>query len=98
MKTLILFISLFTGIVINTDSRTSEDINLFTVNAIFDAYEGEMYFFTDVETEESLTLVVKDKDVIKDFRLEQGEYIGETFQLTVNKNAEIPVIENLTKI
>lgn len=96
MKSLILLISISVGAVTtNTNNHIEVKNKSQTVKAIFDAYEGDMYFFTNVETEEALTLTVEDRTVTEDFQLEKGENIGETFRIILDKNSKKPIIKSL---
>lgn len=98
MKTLILFLSIISSVVITPIDEITADSRLRTVTAVFDAYEGDIYFFTNKSNDEALTLTVKDNAVVKHFGLTENENVGETFYITLEKDIKNSIITNLEKL
>lgn len=98
MRTLILILSLIN--VLETNPRTKEVTNnsTETITAIFDAYEGELYFFTNVKDNKALTVIAENEDLVKDLGLKQGEHIGETFKILIEDDSENLVLKDIAKL
>ena len=97
MKLYLIFLGLFCLPILGLNHITT-DVQEQEVEAIFDAYEGEMYFFTDSKSQEPLTLRVKEKDLVEKFRLPEAEQIGETFKLDIEKEGAELYIHALEKL
>lgn len=98
MKTIILFLSIISTVVMTPKNDVIINNNVKTVTAVFDAYEGDLYFFTNTSNDEALTLIVRDESIVKDFKLKEGENIGETFQITLQRDSENAVIISLSRV
>ena len=97
MKVIVLLISLlsFSSEIFHHEVT---EISERSVQAVFDAYEGELYFFTEQESKEALTLMAKDKESIKKYKLEEAENIGSVFKLKVIEEGDQLYILDIIKL
>ncbi|WP_142784814.1 hypothetical protein [Changchengzhania lutea] len=98
MKSILILMSVVTLAITQPKDVSVDTDKTSTITAVFDAYEGEIFFFTNTENNEPLTLYVTDTSVVKDFRLIEGESIGETFELTILEEKDKALIKSLSKL
>lgn len=102
MKSLLLFLSVFTflsvGSPVDNKVPSEPEATIKTVTAVFDAYEGEVYFFTNTTNNKALTLFVESDEVVEPFKLKDGENIGELFNVTIERKSKTDLIRDIEKL
>jgi len=82
----ILFITLF---VVLSYSGIQTDQEKITVKAIFDGYEDETYYFTNVKEEGSYEFQKIDSVANKKFNLQDVNFKGKTFEVTYTTETDL---------
>lgn len=68
------------------------------IQAVFDAYEGELYFFTEKKSNHPLTLKVRNDHLIENYGFEEALHIGTTFELQIIKEGKDSIISSINKL
>ena len=93
--TIILSLGLFTDV---SNEKDINEMQVETVVAFFDAYEGGAFFFTDKEKGTALTLIAKDKSIVRHYGLLNSEPVGELFKIVIVKEKDVSIIKHLEKL
>ncbi len=94
----IIICSIFIFLNLNLILKKDNPENSVETTVIFDAYENDIFFFTDVSTKKALVLYVEDSTIIDDYKLIEGDDIGEVFKITWVKNDNYGLIKKISKI